>query len=97
VINTKNLFAASISLIPLIANSTGSLLCNVPHNRSMRPLACGDASDYLKFLSLGGSDYPIEELKVAGIDLTKPEPVADALKVFDESLSELEAILLEEQ
>ncbi|NLM60527.1 MAG: oligoendopeptidase F family protein, partial [Clostridiales bacterium] len=59
-------------------------------------LETGDPSDYLKFLSLGGSDYPLEELKVAGIDLTKPEPVANALKVFDESLSELEAILLGE-
>lgn len=59
-----------------------------------RILETGDASDYLKFLSLGGSDYPLEELKVAGIDLTRPEPVADALKVFDESLQELESILL---
>lgn len=53
----------------------------------------GDASSYLEFLSLGGSDYPIEELKVAGVDLTKPETVASALKLFDETIDELSALL----
>lgn len=55
----------------------------------------GDASGYLKFLTLGGSDYPIEELKVAGVDLTKPESVENALKVFDETIDELAALLEE--
>lgn len=54
----------------------------------------GDTADYMKFLSLGGSDYPLEELKVAGIDLTKPDTVADAMKIFDESIDELAKILL---
>lgn len=53
----------------------------------------GDASDYLRFLTTGGSDYPIEELKIAGVDLTQPDTVKNALKVFDESLSELEALI----
>lgn len=53
----------------------------------------GDASSYLEFLSLGGSDYPIEELKVAGVDLTKPDTVASALKLFDETIDELAALL----
>ncbi|MBQ3108890.1 MAG: oligoendopeptidase F, partial [Clostridia bacterium] len=35
-------------------------------------LSTGDASDYLRFLSTGGSDYPLEELKIAGVDLTSP-------------------------
>lgn len=56
-------------------------------------LETGDASDYLKFLSTGGSDYPLEELKVAGVDLTSPEVVRRALKVFDETLAEFEALL----
>ncbi len=56
-------------------------------------LKTGDASDYLRFLSTGGSDYPIEELKIAGIDLTSPETVTNALKVFDETLRELEELL----
>ncbi len=55
----------------------------------------GDVSGYLKFLSLGGSDYPIEELKVAGVDLTTPATVDSALKVFKESLDEFEALLAE--
>ena len=36
-----------------------------------RILTTGDPSDYLRFLTLGGSDYPLAELKVAGVDLTK--------------------------
>ena len=51
------------------------------------------AVDYLKFLSSGGSDYPIEELKLAGVDLTRPEPVRDAMRMFAESLDALEALL----
>lgn len=56
----------------------------------------GDASKYLKFLTLGGSDYPIEELKTAGIDLTKPDTVNSALKVFAETLDEMEKLILED-
>ena len=56
-------------------------------------LETGDASNYLKFLSLGGSDYPVEELRVAGINLDDPETVKSALKVFDETIDELETLL----
>ena len=49
---------------------------------------------YLKFLSLGGSDYPVEELRVAGINLDDPETVKSALKVFDETINELESLLV---
>ena len=56
-------------------------------------LTTGDPSDYLRFLSTGGSDYPLEELKIAGVDLTKPQVVAQALKVFDETLTELTELL----
>lgn len=51
------------------------------------------AADYLRFLSTGGSDYPLEELKIAGVDLTKPDAVASALAEFDAALSELEQLL----
>ena len=51
-----------------------------------RILKTGDASDYLKFLTTGGSDYPIEELKIAGVDLTRPDAIRDALRVFEETL-----------
>lgn len=51
-----------------------------------RILKTGDASDYLRFLTTGGSDYPIEELKIAGVDLTRPDAIRDALKVFEDTL-----------
>lgn len=51
------------------------------------------AADYLKFLSTGGSDYPLEELKIAGIDLTRPDAVAAAMQEFDRALGELETLL----
>ena len=57
-------------------------------------LETGDASDYLKFLSTGGSDYPINELKIAGIDLTSPKVVEDAMKVFDRTIDDLSELLL---
>ncbi len=51
------------------------------------------AEDYLKFLCTGGSDYPLEELKIAGVDLTRPDTVAAAMAEFDAALTELEALL----
>lgn len=56
-------------------------------------LETGDASEYLRFLSTGGSDYPLNELKIAGIDLTKPDTVKSALEVFANTVKELEALL----
>ncbi len=55
----------------------------------------GDAEGYLKFLTTGGSDYPLNELKLAGVDLTSPQPVKDALKVFGDSVRELRELLKE--
>ncbi|MBQ4423402.1 MAG: oligoendopeptidase F, partial [Clostridia bacterium] len=55
----------------------------------------GDAEGYLRFLTTGGSDYPLNELKLAGVDLTSPQPVKDALKVFGDCVRELKAILKE--
>ncbi|CAM4091805.1 oligopeptidase PepB [Bacillus manliponensis] len=49
-----------------------------------------------EFLKAGSSDYPIEVLKKAGVDMTSPEPVKEALQVFEEKLNELEALLFEE-
>lgn len=47
---------------------------------------------YLEFLKSGGSDYPIELLKKAGVDMTSPEPIRQALKVFESTLIELEEL-----
>ncbi len=48
---------------------------------------------YLNFLKSGSSDYPLELLKKAGVDLTTPQPVQDALDVFGKILDELEELL----
>lgn len=48
---------------------------------------------YLEFLSSGSSDYPIDVLKKAGVDMTSSKPIEEALKVFEEKLTELEAML----
>lgn len=50
---------------------------------------------YLEFLKSGGSDYPIELLKNAGVDMTSPEPVRDALKKFEEILDQFEELIKE--
>ena len=55
--------------------------------------AGGSPESYLRFLTTGGSDYPLEELKIAGVDLTKPDTVERAMKVFSETLDEMEKAL----
>ena len=46
------------------------------------------------FLKAGCSNFPIEVLKAAGVDMESPEPIALACKVFEEKLNELEKLLL---
>ena len=50
-------------------------------------------ADYRKFLSAGSSVPPIEALKLAGIDMSKPEPIRAAMKVFKETLEKFKAAL----
>ncbi|MGN1388604.1 MAG: M3 family metallopeptidase, partial [Bulleidia sp.] len=45
---------------------------------------------YLEFLSMGSSQYPIDELKHAGVDLTTPEPINQAIDKFDRILDDAE-------
>ncbi len=45
---------------------------------------------YLEFLSMGGSAYPLDELKHAGVDLTTPLPIETALKKFEKVLIDAE-------
>jgi len=49
--------------------------------------------DYYKFLSAGSSVPPIEALKLAGVDMSKPEPVLSAMKVFKETLEQFKALI----
>jgi len=48
---------------------------------------------YLGFLRSGSSDYSIELLKKAGVDMTKPEPVQQAFKLFETYLEQMEQLL----
>ncbi|MFT8322324.1 MAG: oligoendopeptidase F [Bacillus sp. (in: firmicutes)] len=48
---------------------------------------------YIDFLKAGSSDYPIEVLKKAGVDMTSKTPIIDACKVFEEKLNEMENLL----
>ena len=51
--------------------------------------------DYLGFLSGGCSKSPIDLLKGAGVDMTSPEPVNQALALFGELLDEMEELTRE--
>ncbi len=51
--------------------------------------------DYLGFLSGGCSKSPIDLLKGAGVDMTSPEPVNQALQLFGELLDEMEELTRE--
>lgn len=48
---------------------------------------------YLRFLTRGGSDYPINLLREAGVDMEKPEAVEAVIRQFKEVLLELEELL----
>lgn len=48
---------------------------------------------YLKFLGSGSSDYPIEVLKLAGVDMTTEEPVNNALKLFGDLVDKMETLI----
>ena len=52
--------------------------------------------NYLAFLSGGCSRDPISLLKLAGVDMTGPEPVEQALELFDQLLDEMEALTQED-
>ena len=47
----------------------------------------------MKFLSAGGSLPPLDALRLAGVDMEDPATVQDALKVFADTVDQLEALL----
>lgn len=48
---------------------------------------------YLHFLTRGGSAYSIDILRDAGVDLTRPDPLLDTVRVFEQTLDEMEKLL----
>ncbi len=53
----------------------------------------GAVDKYLTFLSSGSSDYPINLLKKAGVDMTTSDPFNKAMEAMDKVMDEIEAIL----
>jgi oligoendopeptidase F len=65
-------------------------------NHLAEKVAAGDAGavrNYLAFLKTGGSMYPLEGLKVAGVDMASPEPVASAFAAFARMVERLEELV----
>jgi oligoendopeptidase F len=53
----------------------------------------GAADEYLAFLKTGGSRYPLDTLKLAGVDLASPEPVERAFDVLSQLVDRLDRLL----
>ena len=49
--------------------------------------------DYIEFLKSGSSNYPVELLKIAGVDMSSPEPIRMAMETFKDLVDELEKLL----
>ncbi len=49
--------------------------------------------NYLKFLACGENDYPVELLKIAGVDMSQPAPIESAMKTFSALVDELDTLL----
>ncbi len=53
----------------------------------------GAVEKYIEFISSGGSDYPIDLLKKAGVDMTSAEPFNKTMAAMNRTMDEIEAIL----
>jgi oligoendopeptidase F len=54
----------------------------------------GSVDAYLNFLRSGGSKFPLETLKKAGVDMATPVPIESTLRLFERRLQDLEDLLL---
>ncbi|MBD5429563.1 oligoendopeptidase F [Lactobacillus sp.] len=48
---------------------------------------------YIEFLKAGSSDYPVEIMKRAGVDMTKPDYLENAFTTFEKRLNEFESLI----
>lgn len=53
----------------------------------------GAVESYLEMLKTGSSDYPLDTLRKAGVDMSQPEPVRSALSLYDRYLDEMEELV----
>lgn len=72
--------------------ATGYSAANAISNRILSG-GTKERDEYLKFLSTGESDYPIELLKIAGVDMSTKEPVISALSTFNKLVEQLDALV----
>lgn len=49
--------------------------------------------NYLAYLKAGNSDYPVEVMKKAGVDMTQAAYIEDAMSMFEQRLNELEELI----
>ena len=52
-----------------------------------------ERDNYLNVLKAGGSDYPVDILKRAGLDMTSPAPYQAVIAVFKDTLDQVEALM----
>jgi oligoendopeptidase F len=53
----------------------------------------GAVEKYLCFLKSGGSKFPLDTLRLAGVDMATPEPIESTLRLFERRVNELESLL----
>ena len=53
----------------------------------------GAVEDYLSFLKAGSSEYPLDVLKMAGVDLTKPDALDESFAVLADMVDRLEELV----
>jgi oligoendopeptidase F len=59
-----------------------------------RILTQNGAEDYKNYLKAGNSDYALNVIKKAGVNMSQPDYLNEAFKVFEERLNEFEKIML---
>ena len=72
--------------------STG-ISCATEFARKVLSKEEGAVEKYLGFLSKGSSEYPIDILKEAGVDMTKKDPILNSLDTFNEFMDKFEELM----
>lgn len=72
--------------------ATGISAANALSNRILSGVP-GAVKDYISFLSAGSSVYPLDALKMAGVDLSTPQPVEDAFSILSGYVDRLEKLV----
>jgi oligoendopeptidase F len=54
----------------------------------------GSVDAYVNFLRSGGSRFPLETLRAAGVDMTTAAPIESTLRLFEQRLAELDELLV---